>query len=186
MGTRLSMAMRTFWLRCGRHDEGAKGEWRAATYSELALGTSLTQNDPCALIAWKSRGTWDARGPSCGSVVSPTCTRLWRRGPRAFLVLRRAGFVNAAHADASSIIVHNQPSVSILQSNIMIAGNRRLENRYNDESQVRACALTIRANLGGCLQRSRARCGLGTCSNMTPRDIARGGHSHQWEQTWGR
>ena len=27
-------------------DEAAKGELRAATYSELALGTSLTRNEP--------------------------------------------------------------------------------------------------------------------------------------------
>ena len=36
----------TFWSRCGRQDEVAKGDSRAATYSELALRASLTRNEP--------------------------------------------------------------------------------------------------------------------------------------------
>ena len=40
------ISLGTFWSRCGRRDEVAKGDLRAATYSELALRTSLTRNEP--------------------------------------------------------------------------------------------------------------------------------------------
>ena len=40
------ISLGTFWSRCGRRDEVAKGDWRAVIYSELALRTSLTRKEP--------------------------------------------------------------------------------------------------------------------------------------------